>query len=140
MKPIPETEAALVMRTDFSNDAAWKKICAIIQKPVGIFRFQAYVHFLDDRQYEGINKEQLLKLIPRNYGHTFIIVADSVAMLHPEHPLLVVDLYEGSGQSFRAIPRQIQAIENNLSIANIDFEEIAATIDDDGIFRDFPRP
>jgi hypothetical protein len=29
-------------------------------------------------------------------------------------------------------------IENNLSIANMDFEEFAENVDDDGIFRGFP--
>jgi hypothetical protein len=140
MKPIPQTEDALVLRADFGDETAWKKICAIIQKPVGVFRFRANVHFLDDPQYAGIDKEQLLQLTSRDYEHTFIFVADHMAMTHPEHPLLVIDLYESSGQSFRAIPRQVQSIENNLSIANMDFEDFAGSADADGIFRDFPHP
>jgi hypothetical protein len=31
------------------------------------------------------------------------------------------------------------AVENNLSIANMDYDEFAAAVDEDGIFRDFPR-
>jgi hypothetical protein len=139
MKPLPQTEAALVLRTDFSDDAAWKKICALIEKPVGIFRFRAYVAFLDDPQYAGIDQEQLLALLPPNHDYTYIIVADRLAMTHPEHPLLVVDLYEDSGQSFRTLPRQVQSIENNLSIANMDFDDFARAVDEDGIFRGFRR-
>lgn len=139
MKPIPETENPLVLRTDFSNQSAWERICADIQKPVGIFRFRANVEFLDDVEYAGISKEQLLELIPENYSHSFIVLVDQMAISHPDHPLLVVDLYEKSGRELRAIPSRVQSIENNLSIANMDFEEFAEAVEEDGIFRGFPR-
>ena len=57
----------------------------------------------------------------------------------PDHPLLIVDLFEGSGREFRARPSQIQTIENNLSIANMDFQEFAEAVDQSGIFRGFPE-
>jgi hypothetical protein len=44
-----------------------------------------------------------------------------------------------SGREFRTIPSKIQGIENNLSIANMDFEEFANTVDERGVFRGFPR-
>jgi hypothetical protein len=50
---------------------------------------------------------------------------------------IVVDLYENSGSEFRAIPSMIQGIENNLSIANMDFEEFANAVDESGVFRGF---
>lgn len=137
MKQIPNTENALILRTDFSNDVVWQAICVEILKPVGIFRFSANVEFLDDREYDGIDKEQLLTRIPNNYNHSFIVMVDQTATLHPDHPLLVVDLYEGSGQEFRTIPSAIQSVENNLSIANMDFEEFAEAVGQDGIFRGF---
>ena len=79
MKPIPETENALILRTDFSNHAAWETICTMIRKPVGIFRFRANVQFLDDMECADITKDQLLELIPRDYGHSFIVVVDRTA-------------------------------------------------------------
>ena len=139
MKPIPNTENALVLRTDFSDQAAWSAICETILKPVDIFRFRANVEFLDDAAYAGLSKDQLLTLVPPNYNHSFIILADQTAISHPEHPLLIVDLYERSGKEFRAVPSQIQGIENNLSIANMDFEEFADSVEQDGIFRGFPE-
>jgi uncharacterized protein YbcV (DUF1398 family) len=139
MKQIPNTENALVLRTDFSNQAAWEEICRTIQKPVGIFRFRANVNFLDDAEYADLTKDQLLALIPKENNHTFIIVVDRIAISLPDYPLLIVDLYEGSGREFRAIPSQIQGIENNLSIANMDFEEFAEAVDENGIFRGFPK-
>jgi hypothetical protein len=140
MKTIPETENALVLRTDFSDQKAWEQICAIIRKPSGLFRFRAYVDFLADEQYSGISKAQVLKLLPQNYHHSFIMIVDQITISHAEHPLLIVDLFdEGMGNEFRALPTQIHSIENNLSIANMDFEEFAGSVDGNGIFRGFPR-
>jgi uncharacterized protein DUF6924 len=66
-----------------------------------------------------------------------VIVADAVTMGAPEPSLLVVDLFEEPGRTFRAVPSAIQSIENNLSIANMDFWEFADNVDADGVFRDF---
>ena len=135
MKQLPETENPLVLRTDFSNQSAWEEIRAEIQKPVGIFRFRANVEFIDDTAYQDITKEQLLQLVPEDYNHNLIMVVDQVAISHPELPLLIIDLYDEPGREFRAIPSQIQGIENNLSIANMGFYEFAELVDEDGIFR-----
>lgn len=34
-------------------------------------------------------------------------------------------------------PLSLWGIENNLSIANMDFDEFADAVDEDGVFRDF---
>ena len=137
MKPIPDTENAPVLRTDFSDQAAWKEVCAEIQRPVSIFRFIAYVDFIDDVQYATLTKDQLLKLLPSHYNHSFIIVVDSATLSNPEHPLLVIDLFDDAHQEFRALPSQIQSIENNLSIGNMDVEDFTSALDSDGVFRGF---
>jgi hypothetical protein len=132
MKPIPRTKDALVLRTDFSDAAAWESVCKAITAPVGEFR--AYVEFLSDPEYEGISTEQLVSLLPKGSGHTFIFVVDGTTISHPEHPVLCVDLYDKPGRTFRALPPQIQVVENNLSISNMDFREFADFVDEDGIF------
>ncbi len=137
MKQIPATENPLVLRTDFSDQAAWETIGTIIREPIG--DFYAYVDFLDDVEYRDITKGQLLGLVPEKYSHTFIMVVDRTAISSRDFPLLIVDLYDGSGRDFRAIPSQIQSIQNNLSLANMDFEEFAESIDENGVFRGFPE-
>ncbi len=136
MKTIPETNEALVLRTDFSNTAAWEAVCVAIQKPVGDFR--AYVDFLSDPEYEGITTEQLLSLIPQNPYHTLIFIVDQVTLSQPEYPILVVDLYHEPGRTFRVIPSEMWGVENNLSLANMDFDDFAENVDLDGVFRGFP--
>jgi hypothetical protein len=60
-------------------------------------------------------------------------------MSQPEYPLLVVDLLEERGRQFRAVAAAVASIDNNLSIANMGFEEFAGAVDDDGVFRGFPE-
>jgi hypothetical protein len=70
MKPIPETKNALVLRTDFSDVAAWESLCAAMRKPVG--NFQAYVDFISDPEYDGITTSQAISLIPCRFRpHVF---------------------------------------------------------------------
>jgi hypothetical protein len=65
------------------------------------------------------------------------MIVDDATVRWPEHPILVVDLWHEPGRGFRAVPAAVQSIENNLSIANMDFGEFADAVDEDGIFRGF---
>lgn len=141
MKQLPVTNDPLVLRTDFSDKAAWEAICDEIRQP-SPEGFYAYVEFIDDRAFEGFDKQQLLTAVPDGYPHGFIVVVERKAISDPEHSVLVVNLYDdglgsGVGTEFRALPSEIQGIENNLSIANMHFAEFAGAVDDDGVFRGF---
>lgn len=138
MRPLPDSEQALVLRTDFSDPDTWHSIRDAVSTPVGVLGFQAQVRFVDDPDYEGVTREQIPGLFRPGSEPAFIVVADRFAMTHPERALLVIDLFEESPiQEFRAVPSAIQSIENNLSIGNMDFEEFAGGADADGIFRAF---
>ena len=138
MKPLPSATEALVIRTDFSDQTTWDAIRQAICAPVGEEGFLAYVHFVDDRAYEGASAGDLLSLLvesrPRRY---FAIIADRTTMIAPDHPLVILDAGDEPGRTFRAIPPAIQSIERLFSIANMDFHEFADSVDGDGIFRDF---
>lgn len=136
MKPLPETENSLVLRTDFSDNAAWESICAAIRQPVGEFR--AYVDCLSDPAFENITVEQLVTVASQSPYQGFVFVVDQVALTHRDSPILVVDLNREPGRTFRVIPREMWGVENNLSLANMDFVDFAESVDDDGIFRGFP--
>jgi hypothetical protein len=137
MPHLPETENALFLRTDFSDDEAWQALCAEVQEPVAPFGFRAYVHCLSEPQYDGLRVGSLPAHIAPHSDHGFMFLADTVTFSHPERPILVVDLEEEPLKSFRVIPSELWAVENNLSIANMDFMEFAGALDADGIFRGF---
>nr|WP_226487615.1 hypothetical protein [Streptomyces parvulus] len=99
--------------------------------------FLANVALVDDRRYEGLTPETALGLLPADYRHPLLVIADSVAVASPELPLLVVDLRGDRGRCVRVVAAELWSIENNLSEANMDFEEFAAAVRDDGVFRGF---
>jgi hypothetical protein len=137
VRALPQSNNALVVRTDFSGDAVWSRLRSAIETPVGEFR--AYVTFVDDRQYDSLTIEQLLELVRTGSNHMFIFLVDRETVTRPEHPILVVDLFDQSGRSFRVIPSEMWGVENSLSLANMDWEEFADNVDDDGVFRGFPE-
>ncbi|MGJ5815832.1 DUF6924 domain-containing protein [Paludibaculum fermentans] len=138
---LPSSVNPLVIRTEFAQEATWKRICELIRAPVQLpgDAFYAHVDFLDDVAFRGLNKDQLVALAPRNYNHSVLFVVDGTTLRQADFPILVVDLNTQRGRSFRAIPSSIQAIENNLSIANMDFFEFADSAGKDGVFRGFPQ-
>ena len=133
---IPTTGNAAVIRTDFSDPAAWDRLIAVVREPADPFIFN--MEIIDDRANSGATAEQLMEALPEDYPHSFMVVADSVAVLQPDHPLLIVDLSEERGRQFRAVAGEVASIDNNLSIANMGFEEFAGLVDEAGVFRGIP--
>ena len=135
MKILPKTKEALVLRVDFSDDAAWDSICKAIKQPVG--EFQAYVSFVSDPAFSGMGVQELLVLHAESSYRSFMFVVDQMALALPDHPILVLDLLTEPGRTFRVIPFEMWGVENNLSLANMDFAEFADSVDPDGVFRRF---
>lgn len=145
-----------VIRTDFSNDEQWaivRDLIAAPQKTAGM-EFYAYVKYVSDDRYRDQSLHDLILSLPDNYPGMFCFVVDRECIEKDEHPVLVVGFYPSDNESFsrpplntpagdietfRALPSQVQSIQNNLSIANMGFEEFAESVDDDGVFRGFPR-
>jgi hypothetical protein len=135
IKTLPITTNALIIRTDFSNQGAWENITAKMKHPDEPFVFN--MELLDDRAYQGFAVEQLMAALPNEYPHSFMVVVDSIALSQRDQPTLVVNLLEQRGHIFRALPSQVAGIGNNLSIANMGFEEFAGAVGEDGVFRGF---
>jgi hypothetical protein len=133
---IGHSDQAVVLRTDFSDEECWRAVCEqmIAETDEG---FSAYVEIVEDRAFDGLATEELLAAVGDDYHCGFLIVADRLTITDAEHPLLVLDLFADPGRSFRALPTTIQSIENNLSIANMDFAEFADNADEDGVLRGF---
>jgi|SRR5689334_15144783 hypothetical protein len=131
---LPESDLALIIRTDYSDDEAWNAIRAVIATPVD--GFEAYVAYAEHPGYAGLTSAQVVGLFSEA-ERSYAMVVDSRTISDPEHPLLIIDIFDVAHPEFRAIPMAIQSIENNLSIANMDFEEFASAADEDGVFRNF---
>lgn len=152
----PRESDPWVIRTDFSDDAKWttiRKLISAPQREAGM-TFFAYVNFVSNEMHRDKQPYEVVVSLPDNYPGKFCFVVDRECVEKQEHPVLVVGFYPSDHESFgrlprntpagdiatfRALPSQIQGIENNLSIANMDFEEFAKSVDADGVFRGFPR-
>jgi hypothetical protein len=128
----------LIKRASSRNEnlVAWADTWRAIESPSSAFK--AYVEFVIDREFENATEDQLLDASDRSNYRSYMFVVDAVTMTHPERPVLVIDLFEERGRTFRVIPSEMWGVENNLSIANMDFAEFAESADGDGIFRGFP--
>jgi hypothetical protein len=135
VKPRPEPANALVLRTDFSDDAAWATVCQLIRAPSGDFR--SYVDCVSDPAFDGVTAAEVVSGVRPGSGRTFLFVVDRETIEDPEHPVMVVDLYARPGRTFRVVPAEMWAVENNLSLANLDFDDFADAVGPDGIYRGF---
>lgn len=138
---LPETWCIPVIRGDFRDDGVWEQLKDEIVSPTEE-SFVAGAEFVEDRALIGLSETAIAAGYPRaypsQYRHPIVFVVDTVTVSLPERPMLVVNLNEGDETGpFRTLPRQVQAIENNLSIANMDFFEFARSAGPDGVFRGF---
>jgi hypothetical protein len=141
LKSLPQTDDALLIRTDFSDQAAWQALHTAITTP-NEDGFLANVHIVDDPAYRDLATEQVVSLAPaRGF---LMIMADKTALTAPEMPLLAVLPYEEDDDEqeqdyseLRVIAKELWSIENNMSTANMDWDEFVEAADDDGVFRGF---
>lgn len=136
MRTLPDTPCAPVLRTDFSDDVAWDAVrgASTTPSPDG---FAANLTFVSDPAFAGMTVEQVTAL-PRTAYRAFVFLVDHVTITSSEMPVVVVDLLHEPGRWFRVVPTELWGVENNLSIANMDFVEFAHHADPDGVFRGFP--
>jgi len=137
MGPLPDTPEAIVLRTDFSDDAAWGVVCAAILAPSPGDGFLANVTFAEDRSFAAAAVAELIAAAAAGMYRTFMFVVDGVTIREPEHPVLVIDLADEPGRTFRVIPSEMWSVENNLSLANMDFEDFSEAVDAGGVYRGF---
>lgn len=140
---LPQAQSILV-RTDFTDDAAWRALLqdaqAVHADPAGV-EAQAVLTPVDDREFDGWTVDMLLDL---DVDSGYLFVADARTLADPERPILVLNTDKAEDgdpeepASFRVIPEQLASIENNLSIANLGFIDYVESADADGVFRGLP--
>lgn len=134
---------SLLIRTDFTDDAAWRTVAASAMAP-GIgdeSDFAAMLTCIDNPDNDGMTIRALLDAIG-DHPVYYAFLADATTITDPEHPILAVDTSPAEdgrsrGETVRVIPSQMWSIENNLSIANMDFEDFVSGAGPDGVFRGF---
>ncbi len=152
MPTLPDMNTLLV-RTDFTDDDAWDQIQHDAETreyaPDG---FRACFERVSDPQWAGAAWEAVKAAAPVNdEGPSVLFIADSITFASPEHPILVVDLGDkilsvaefpeiADRTPFRCIPSELDSVEGNLSLGNMDWEEFADAVSNDGVFHGFELP
>ena len=126
-----------LIRTDFTDENIWKKVLTEITTPSKDFGFVSFVTPINDIENQLKTPDHLIANLPKDYKFSFFILFDSVSVKHKDNIILCVDLSKKSHRSFRLKPCDLWMVENNLSIANMDFEEFSNSLDSNQIFNGF---
>ena len=121
---LPQSDRTLLLRSDYSDQSAWEELCRVVEAPYEE-GFRAYVTFVDNPILASRTLNELIAVAESGGYQSFFFV------------VLAVDLHEERGRIFRVIPSQMWAVENNLSLANMEFSTFADNADPDGVLRGF---
>ncbi|MBR7835667.1 hypothetical protein KDL01_20495 [Actinospica durhamensis] len=132
---LPVGEDVPVIRTDFSDDEAWRDALARVSARYewhGDEPLSVDVTAIEDRRYAGLTAAQLAVLVPAEADWPMLVVADAQTMAAPARHLLLVGLDEDSlGPTVRATPAAVVEIAINLWMGNMDWEDFAGDPDYD---------
>ena len=134
-KTIPVTQKSFALRTDFSNDHAWRDLLATLHKPDD--ELAPNLDFINDPAFAGVTPDRLRALLPDDSDHSYAFVIDRRTLTETDHPVIVVDLTRKKPKTFLAAAASLPEVEDNLSLGNMDFDEFAKHADADGVFRGF---
>lgn len=136
---------SLLIRADFSNEEGWRTLqidAQAVRRTEDGITAQAVLTVVDDREFEAVSADELFDLADGAVDYAF--VADSQTFEDPRRPILVVDLSgdheddDTSISTFRVTPEHLVSVENNLSLANLDFADYIDNSDGDGVFTGGP--
>jgi hypothetical protein len=132
---LPAGDSLPVIRTDFSDDAAWQDALARVSaeyRPDGGDPLSADLAPVDDPRYGNLTPDQLALLVPPDAEWPMLVVADARTMASSRRHMLVVSLDEDSlGPTARATPAHIVEMWVNLWIGNMDWEDFVGDPDYD---------
>lgn len=135
---IPATDNPFVLRTDFSNEAAWGSLRSALENHDD--EAAPALDFISDAAFGGLAPAKLRSLLRDDSTHTFAFVADQTTFSAAEFPVLVVDLTTKKPRSFRVLPAHLHDVSANLALGNMEFADFAKAADNQGVFRGFPSP
>lgn len=155
-----DDETTPLLRTDFSDDAAWDRVVAAVTAEVDFGSddpdgadetYVPNIRPIAEREFEGATGASLAAASSdETFG--YVLLADGRAMREAaaggELTVVYVDLSVDAetaaefgdvlGREFRCEVGEVASIEANLAISNLDFADFADRVDDDGVFRGFP--
>ncbi|MFE7525446.1 DUF6924 domain-containing protein [Kitasatospora sp. NPDC057542] len=149
-----EEFAALIIRTDYEDEVAWRAVVEEVSRPWGPGgEYEAEIHLVDDPAWAGATIEAAVTAVKRDEDLSVVFIADDTTMKSAQYALLALDPFHEdedldpvyyqelidspSAREFRTTPAAVHDVHANLSIGNMDFQEFAASAraDSEGILR-----
>jgi hypothetical protein len=123
-----------VLRTDFSDDAAWSAVRAAIDAA------DEYPHatYVSDPRFTDVSIQALVDeeaAAGEDDKLMWVFLADAITMTDPSSPLLGVDLQDEPGRTFRCVAEWFPEVSAQLCLANMDFASFVSEADSSGTFR-----
>jgi len=134
--PLSGTDFSPLLRTDFTDDAAWRTLLESIEDPADTAK--GWLTVMADPAHEGLSAAELLALVPDGSRYPVLVVADRETFAGHERTLLLIDVREEPGRTFRvAVPDAFASVLGNLAIDNQTFDDYLASgsLGDDGVYR-----
>ena len=124
--PLPMTEGwGLVLRTDFSDAAAWERVCEAIRDPEDEDFKNPQVDYVSDPYFDGKTAKEITPLALRLMSwHNHLFVVDKKTLTDRKNRVLVIDLDEEPGRTARVKPSDVATIFVQLSTMNASWEEM----------------
>jgi hypothetical protein len=129
-----DPDASLLVRTDFTDDAAWDVLVVEASSAYGHDSFSAALIPVSDTAFERMAAADLARI---DGSAPFVFAADRESMVGGDKSVVVVDRKKHPGRTFRVVLHELWGVENNLRLANMDFEDFARAADSGGVFRGF---
>jgi hypothetical protein len=126
---------ALLIKTGVGHSVEWDALVSAARSPED--PFVASFEVVNDAKFEGKSHLEVSQMLSADAGVMLMLIADEQALTNDGFPCIVLDVLVGPESTFRATAVNLASIENNLSIANMGFEEFQDAADKDGIFRGF---
>ena len=125
----------VLVRTSFTSPAAWDAVVRGFTTP-SPDGFLPNVGVVDDRAFEGMSAASVLAGLPD--GHRSVVfIADEVTETSEELLVMAIRPAITPMQSFRLSPAEAWSVENNLTLANMDWEDFMRATGPDGVFWGF---
>lgn len=134
--------ASVLVRTWFGGgDGDWESLISAVETP-SQEGFVASVFAVDDRAFDGLDAAGLLAT--QQGGAIVSFLADEMTLTDAEHPILAVRVLPRRTDDdrpptppFRVVPAQLWSVENNINLANMDWQDFTSHLGTDGVYRGF---
>ncbi|MEU6311463.1 hypothetical protein [Streptomyces sp. NPDC047014] len=145
-----DQHAALIIRTDYSDEQAWAVVKAELIRSWGDGDGEPHHHIVDDPRWAGWTSDQILSAASADEELSVVFLADRDSMRDGPTTLLAVSVlvreecdsdeeFEEDSGEIRIVPAGIHEMHANLMIANLSFSDFkeAAMEDPRGTFQGF---